>query len=363
MSNYFTKSSMKKLTVLFSAGIALTAFQANRNSVNAEEKSPDSTSSISHPIEWGDTIWDLAQNYDTSVEAIASDNNIEYPDKIYAGNGLNIVPSFVQIPHRGASGYAPEHSIPAYDLGLKMDGDYLELDVQITADDKLVVFHDEEISQKTDGEGAIGDYTLEELKELDVGSWFNQENPEYADPSYEGLEILTLEEVIEHYGPDEQYYIEIKSPEINEDMEEPLVDIAEKYDLVENGNIIIQSFSQDSLKEVNNLNENIPLVQLLSFERNEETGEIEGDITPAPEDMDTKDFEEISEYAIGIGLNFTDDNGNEMFDEEFVQKTLDHNLLMHPYTINEQENMEKLIDWGVTGLFTDYPDQLNDLLD
>ncbi|WP_264371944.1 glycerophosphodiester phosphodiesterase family protein [Salicibibacter halophilus] len=123
---------------------------------------------------------------------------------------------FMVIAHRGASGHAPEQTKHALDQAAEMNVDYLELDIQKTADGELVAFHDDEISRTTDGEGAIGDHTLDELKSLDAGSWFNEEFPDKADEAYEDADILSLEEIIERYGNDEKYYIETKSPEINE---------------------------------------------------------------------------------------------------------------------------------------------------
>ncbi|BBI63219.1 hypothetical protein HSBAA_45250 [Vreelandella sulfidaeris] len=109
---------------------------------------------------------------------------------------LKDLESFQVIAHRGASGHAPESTMAAYELAREWDVDYLELDAQITADGEVVVFHDDAIDRTSDGEGAINDYTLEELKALDTGTWFNEENPDSADTAFEGAQMLTLEEVL-----------------------------------------------------------------------------------------------------------------------------------------------------------------------
>ncbi|RNA66254.1 glycerophosphodiester phosphodiesterase [Alteribacter keqinensis] len=269
------------------------------------------------------------------------------------------------IAHRGASGHAPEQTMPALNKAVKMESDWLELDIQMTADGELVAFHDDEVDRTTDKEGEVGDYTLEELKELDAGSWFNEEYPEKADESYEGAEILTLEEIFDEFGSDVNYYLETKSTYLNKDMEEPLVEMIEEYGFDEKDNVIIQSFHQDSLKEVHELNESIPLVQLLWWEVDEETGEKEEwlDITPAPSEMKDEDFEEISQYAVGIGPHLEYYDGTEVIDEDFVQRAREHDFMVHVYTLNEKEDMERLMDWGVTGIFTDFPDRLHNVLD
>ncbi|MGY4691741.1 glycerophosphodiester phosphodiesterase family protein [Salibacterium sp. K-3] len=270
----------------------------------------------------------------------------------------------MNIAHRGASGSAPEATTFAFDQAADVENAWLEMDVQKTKDGELVVIHDNDIKRTTNGEGEVGEHTLEELQNLDAGSWFNEENPDKADDSYENASIMTLEEVFERYGTEENYYIETKSPELNEDMEEPLVELVEEYDLVENNSIIIQSFNQESLKTIHELNEDIPLIQLLWWEVDEETGERKEwlDVTPAPEDMSAEDYEEIRSYAAGIGPHLAYGD-TEVIDKEFVQKTLDHNLLFHVYTINREENMERLIDWGVTGMFTNYPKRLQRVIE
>lgn len=267
------------------------------------------------------------------------------------------------IAHRGASGHAPEQTIPAYDEAVEMESDWLEMDIQMTADGELVAFHDVEVDRTTDGEGDIGEFTLEELKELDAGSWFNEEYPDQADESFEGAEIMTLEELIEEYGMEQNYYLETKDPELYDGIEEAMVEILENEGLVEEENVIIQSFSQDSLHKVQELNEDIPLVQLLWYEVDEESGEMEEwlEITPSPEEITEEDFQEIRDYAIGIGPNLEYYDGTEVIDEDFVQQALENDLHVHVYTVNEQEQMEQLIDWGVTGIFTDFPDRLNEV--
>lgn len=70
----------------------------------------------------------------------------------------------VNIAHRGASGYAPEHTIPAYQLGEQMKGDYIEIDLQMTKDGRLIAMHDEKVDRTTNGTGLVKDLTLAEIK-------------------------------------------------------------------------------------------------------------------------------------------------------------------------------------------------------
>lgn len=77
--------------------------------------------------------------------------------------------------HRGASGYAPENTLEAFDLAIKQGADGIELDVQVSRDGELVVIHDERIDRVSNGNGWVKDFTLAELKKF----YFNKTKPEY----------------------------------------------------------------------------------------------------------------------------------------------------------------------------------------
>ncbi|WP_457609728.1 glycerophosphodiester phosphodiesterase family protein [Lutibacter sp.] len=113
--------------------------------------------------------------------------------------GENIV-----IAHRGSTYWAPEETEPAFLWARNIGADYLELDVQLTRDNILVAFHDDNLKRTTNVSevfpkrlnGEIRAFTLKELRSLDAGNKFNQNNPDRAKKSYEGLNILTFEDVL-----------------------------------------------------------------------------------------------------------------------------------------------------------------------
>ncbi len=102
---------------------------------------------------------------------------------------------------RGASAYAPEHTLPSYKLGDKMKGDYIEIDLQMTQDGHLICMHDETLDRTTNGSGRVKDYTLAQIKDLDAGSWFNEKYPQYASRRLAGQQVPTLDEVLDHFWP------------------------------------------------------------------------------------------------------------------------------------------------------------------
>lgn len=274
---------------------------------------------------------------------------------------------FFNIAHRGASGHAPEHTFASYDLVKKMKADYLELDIQLTKDGQLIAMHDTSVDRTTNGTGEVRDKTLSEIKSLDAGSWFNEAYPEKAKQEYVGQKVPTLEEIFQKYGRSMKYYIETKSPDVYPGMEEKLLGLLEKYNLVgqnmSSSRVMIQSFSQESLKKIHSMNQNIPLVQLLWYYPNENNEIIEwSGVTHAPKSVTNQDFQTIKEYAIGIGPNLRNDNGELIINEPYMKKARENGLLIHPYTINEKEDMRLLIGWGATGMFTNYPDRLHSVL-
>lgn len=276
---------------------------------------------------------------DPSVKKAASSEQ-ETNDSLLSPNRI------VNIAHRGASGYAPENTLASYKTGEKMVGDYIEIDLQMTKDGKLIAMHDPGVARTTNSKGLVKNLTINEIKDLDAGSWFNKENPDLAKPVFNHLKIPTLTEIIATFGKDSNYYIETKNPEEYPDMAKKLVSTLKENGLLESyvprGRVIVQSFSKSSLHEVHELDPSIPLIQLFSYQNTAK--------------ITAEKLAELKEYAVGIGVNY------EQLTEAYVKKVRDAGLLLHPYTVNEKKDMERLIEWGVTGMFTNYPDRLNEVI-
>jgi glycerophosphoryl diester phosphodiesterase len=248
------------------------------------------------------------------------------------------------VAHRGASGYAPEHTFAAYDLALEQGADYLEQDLQMTADGVLVVLHDDVLDRVARGPvesctGPVADKTLAQLGQCDVGTWFNEAYPDRADPAYVGLRIPTMEEVLETYGPDVRYYIEIKSPDDTLGMEAALLDLLDEAGLGQrsDGSVLIQSFSADSLKVLHGTRPDLPLVQLL---------------TASAQPIAPSALDDIATYATGVGPSKAN------VDAAFVEEAHRRCLLIHPYTVDDPSEMAALVALGVDGMFTNRPDEL-----
>jgi glycerophosphoryl diester phosphodiesterase len=110
------------------------------------------------------------------------------------------------IAHRGYSSKAPENTIAAFDLALKLGYYDIEFDVQLSRDGVVMLMHDETLERTTNGHGKLTDYTYEQLKQLDAGSWF--------DPTFAGQQIPTLMELLARYKSRAYLHIELKSNQV-----------------------------------------------------------------------------------------------------------------------------------------------------
>src|SRR5208282_5830658 len=107
------------------------------------------------------------------------------------------------IAHRGASGHAPENTLAAFRKAVALGVHFIETDLQLTRDTRLVAIHDDTVDRTTNGHGAVHDLTREELRKLDAGSWFGSE--------FTGERIPTLEEILEFAKKhDVVFYLELK---------------------------------------------------------------------------------------------------------------------------------------------------------
>ena len=105
--------------------------------------------------------------------------------------------------HRGASAYAPENTIAAFQRAFELGADGIELDVALTKDGAAIVMHDDRVDRTSNGTGLVSEMTLAEIQKLDAGSWF--------DAKYRGEKFPTLEEVLAAVPADKLINIELKT--------------------------------------------------------------------------------------------------------------------------------------------------------
>jgi glycerophosphoryl diester phosphodiesterase len=262
----------------------------------------------------------------------------------------------IVIAHRGASAFAPEHTLAAYDLALDAGADYIEQDLQMTADGQLVVLHDDTLDRTTDGActGHVIQKTYAEVRDCDAGSWYNARVPHRARPEYANLRIPRLADVFARYAGHARFYVETKNPADAPGMEEKLIALIAEYRLITGARtapslrlpsalptVILQSFSTDSLRLLQLLTPEIPRVQLIESERT------------STQIIDRLD--DIASYAQAIGP------GHTSVDPTLLAAAHARNLAVHPYTVNDEATMRTFITARVDALFTDDPALLRTL--
>lgn len=249
----------------------------------------------------------------------------------------------LNIAHRGASGRAPENTLAAYELALDNGADYIEQDVRLTRDGVLVVVHDKILDRTARGPkknctGPIVEKTLAQIKTCEVGSWFNEEHPEYAREEYKRLEVPTLEEVFRRYHDRGNFYLDLKEPSV---AGEKLLELMGEYDLrkpTKHPRVVVVSSEQNILSKLHALAPSLPLTQAYPDSGSSES---------------TKEsLEAARKYAIGINPRKADSNA------ALIKAAHKRRLGVYPYVVNDRIRMKELMEAGVDGMFTAFPSRL-----
>lgn len=226
--------------------------------------------------------------------------------------------------HRGASGYAPENTLEAFRMAIEMGADGVELDVQFTKDRQLVVIHDETIDRVSNAHGRVVDYTLEELKQFT----FNRTHPAYRD-----CRIPTLEEVLTLMKPTGMTVnIELKTGvNFYDGIEDSVLRLVDRLQMQEQ--VIYSSFNHYSVMKVKKL---CPDAHV---------GFLYGDGTLHMAEYAKKNQVEALHPSI---------NNTQYIDLISGCKEMEINL--HVWTVNDKNDMERMVKLGVDAIITNYPD-------
>ncbi len=246
--------------------------------------------------------------------------------------------------HRGGKGIAPENTLTAFQKSFDLGVDVLELDIHATKDGELVVIHDKTVDRTTNGKGLVADKTLAEIKGLDAGfNWTNDDGKTFPFRG-QNVKIPTLREVFEAF-PNAIINIEPKYEKPSP--VKPLCDLITEFNRTDK--VIVGSFRDDVLED---LRQNCKGVAT-SASPSEATG-----------------F--LARYKVGLNDNYTPKmsalqipqriGSFEIVTADYLKAAHAQNLQVHVWTINKTEDMQKLIDLGVDGIMTDYPDRLLELL-
>ena len=273
----------------------------------------------------------------------------------------------ILIAHRGASGYAPEHTVAAYRLALEQKADFVEPDLAVSKDGVLVCLHDDSLDRTTDVETVFpdrstpnssgrgpakqwlaNDFTVADMKRLDAGSWF--------DAKFAGQRMPTFQEMIELVRGKAGLYPELKSPPLyvsrGVDMEQIFVRVIKQNRLdtaesLKTTPVIIQSFDEATVRRVA---KDLPTIPRLF-------------LTEKDEDVTDARLREVATFATSIGPN----KNVIARHPEMVARAHAAGLTVTSWTFRADEKTTYpnvrdemthfLYTLGIDALFTNHPDQ------
>lgn len=224
--------------------------------------------------------------------------------------------------HRGAESLAPENTMAAFKAALDNGAKAIELDVQLSKDQVPIVIHDYKLNRYNHAyDEAVNQYTLNELKDIDVGSYFSDD--------FKDERIPTLEEVLKLIPETILVNIEIKNtPKRHIGIESKIVDLITIYRSLDN--VIVSSFDHLALKTIAGIEPRLKLGFLIHYP-----------------------MINAAKYVHNTGLNVVSIHPNKnIVDVTFIKECQDYNYKVFPYTIKNEDDYEKMIELGVDGMFT-----------
>jgi glycerophosphoryl diester phosphodiesterase len=228
------------------------------------------------------------------------------------------------IAHRGASGHAPENTLAAFRKAVAQGVAFIETDLQLTRDTHLVAIHDDTVNRTTNGQGAVHDLSLEEIRKLDAGSWFGSE--------FAGERIPTLEEILDFSKKhDVVFYLELK-PAGSWGGEHALIGALRKSGEI--ARTVVISFDAGILAAVRKIEPT--LMTGLLYEGN---------------------IDDPLDKALEIGARQLCVRG-DLVTPWLLGQARRRDLQIVAWTVNQGAHMRLLMAAGIDGIMSDYPDRL-----
>ena len=233
--------------------------------------------------------------------------------------------------HRVASGYAPENTIPSFAKAVEMKADGVELDVQLSKDGELVVIHDETVDRVSDRRGYVKDFTVQELKLMDVSR---------PVPGFGTVRIPTLAEVLEELKPSGMTInIECKTGIFfYPGLEEKMVKLVKDMNMTDK--IWCSSFNHESVLKVKQL---CPEMK---------TGFLVSDV-----------IIDVADYVKQNGVIALHPALYHMQDKELISKCKRKGIAVHVWTVNDRQDMRRLCLEEADSIITNYPDIARNVVD
>ncbi len=234
-------------------------------------------------------------------------------------------PRFTLFAHRGASAYAPENTLPAFELALEQGADGVELDAKLTADGHVIVIHDSTVERTTDGKGRVRDYSLAHIRSLEAGGHFSEK--------YSGVKVPTLEEVFDAIGKKCVINVELTNYSTPRDqLVEKVCELVKKHQLQDR--ILFSSFFTSNLKKAAQFLPEVPR-GLLAM--------------PGWLGIWARSFGFMFGEYQALHPHITDESPRQVARVHKLKRRI------HVWTANSMQDVTRLRDNGVDGIFTDDP--------
>lgn len=232
--------------------------------------------------------------------------------------------------HRGASGYCPENTLPAFSRAVELGADSVELDVQLTRDGELVVCHDERVNRTSSGSGWIKDMTLEELKALDFSC---------GQEAFAGVRIPTMRQVFDLLAATNlTVNIELKTGIVfYPGIEEKVLALTEECGFWDR--VIFSSFNHYTIRHMRELAPHARLGFLYA----------DGII-------------DMPDYAKKYGIDALHPALYNLQFPGFMEECKKRDLAVHVWTVNEEDHMRMCCRAGVDAIISNYPDRVNKVI-
>lgn len=234
------------------------------------------------------------------------------------------------VAHRGASGSAPENTMAAFELAIAHGAKMIELDVQRTRDDRLVVFHDSTLRRTTNGKGRLARLTYDALRTLDAGSWFGKE--------FAGERIPLLDDVLAKLRGRVYLNIEVKSTAVRDGTAELLIRCIHKHRMA--GAVLISSFHHGVVKQIKAAAPDIATAVILH---------------------PTKPVLSVAAVARRAHADAVVCSLYQLTKRR-VRDAQQHGLPITVYTVNTPAALAKVRKYGVSIIVTNYPREMSVLL-
>ena len=248
--------------------------------------------------------------------------------------------------HRGAAGTAPENTLEAFAEGLRRGADILESDVHLSRDGVPVLLHDPEVDRTSDGTGAVCDLKLEEIQKMDAGYRFTREGSETFAFRGQGLKIPTLEEAFRRF-PDARFNLELKAG--GELCARQVIELVKALDREDRTLLTAGDNSMmDQIVACARAQNVSPAFGASARDAGAFARSAAQNLAPPPIPM-------ALQVPVGFG-------GQVLVTDALIAHAHAHQVHVHVWTINEEEEMTRLLDMGVDGLVTDFPGRMKELL-